>query len=327
MSEILHGGGLDTAIERYGGERGDWLDLSTGINPNPYPVAELDPGTWSQLPDRGAEENLLEAARHHYQVPEHFEIVAAPGTQALIQLLPGVVKAKEVAIVSPTYAEHAHVWRSRGCSVSEVSRIDQLDADVIVVVNPNNPTAEFRSPLELAKIAQKAGTLIVDEAFCNPCVDVTLLSDPPANAIVLKSFGKFFGLAGIRLGFAICAPEPAGKFRELLGPWSVSGPALAIGMAALRDDAWVSETEVWLTSASEQLATILTEFGLEIEGINPLFVYTRYEHAQALYDHLAKAHILVRPFEDRKEHLRFGLCSGEVELNRLREALEGFVDR
>ncbi|MEM7290895.1 MAG: aminotransferase class I/II-fold pyridoxal phosphate-dependent enzyme, partial [Pseudomonadota bacterium] len=194
MAALLHGGRLDDAIARFGGSREDWLDLSTGINPVPYPVPQLPQDSWSKLPDAEAEQALLEAARRYYQVPDHMEIVAANGTQSLIERLPQVLGADAVCVVSPTYTEHAHVWGRSGANVSE-ARAPSGDEALVVIVNPNNPTAEITPLDRLQSITAYGQTLIVDEAFVDPTPDVSLVPAQPQNAVVLKSFGKFFGLA------------------------------------------------------------------------------------------------------------------------------------
>ncbi len=323
---VFHGGGLDAVIARYGGNREDWLDLSTGINPNPYPVPRLSAESWTRLPDNLAEEKLMAAARKYYKVPDGFEIVAANGTQALIELLPRVIEASEVAVFSPTYGEHAHAWTKAEAKVAEVSQLYDINADtcVAVMVNPNNPNADVRPTSELKKISDQLDCLIVDEAFCDPTPEASILTDPPHNVIVLKSFGKFFGLAGMRLGFVICKSQWAERFRNLLGPWAVCGPALEVGARAFEDTTWTINARNNLFSMSTRLAAAFGEAGLKVEGVHPLFIYVKHAQAGDIYDHLACNRILVRPFADQPDHLRFGLCRGDWEFERLVNALRAF---
>lgn len=325
MSEVFHGGGLDAAIAKYGGERRDWLDLSTGINPNAYPVADLPDDVWQQLPDKGAEKALIDAAREYYQVLQDRAIVAAPGTQALIEMLPDIIKADSVSILSPTYGEHANAWEKKGVAVSLIDHPEAVKSkDVLVIVNPNNPTGQVHGDEALVALASKVKLLIVDEAFCDTCPEESIVPVMPDNVIVLKSFGKFFGLAGLRLGFAICSDELAKDMQSRLGPWAVSGPALAIGARAFQDKHWIDQTCSLLIEQSRQLAAMLSGYGFHIEGSTPLFVYAKHENAGDVFDHMAKHHILVRPFPERPNYLRFGLCKNDETLKRLETALKSY---
>ena len=324
MSEIFHGGGLDAAVIRFGGRREDWLDLSTGINPCAYPVPEIDRMLWTRLPDSGAEDDLLATASSYYQLRKQDSIVAASGTQALIELLPMAFPGKDVAIVSPTYGEHEHVWQKHGAIVSRVGGLEQVaeGTDVAVVVNPNNPTGTVHSIKELLDVSKRVGHLIVDEAFCDAAPQHSFVGQMPSNAIVLKSFGKFFGLAGVRLGFAIGSKTSVMSLSRLIGPWAVSGPALAIGKKALSDDGWIARTRRELQIKSQELSKLLNDNGFEIIGKNPLFVLVEHSDAPAIHQHLAERHILVRPFPEHPSQLRFGLAANDLEHQRLREALD-----
>lgn len=324
MSKVFHGGGLDAAIARFGGERSSWMDLSTGINPSPYPLPKLTCSSWAQLPDKTAHMRLLEVARSFYNVGEGCGIVAANGTQALIELLPQVLDKGSVSIVSPTYGEHAHCWNKNGANVREVVDLDEVESGVCVVVNPNNPDCRVHSLDALLSLCERVSWLIVDEAFCDCMPEMSLVPRMPENAIVLKSFGKFFGLAGLRLGFAVCNREIGKVLLERIGPWAVSGPALEIGARALADQDWIGATRARLAQDAERLAKMLGDNGLEIADINPLFVYAKYRDSEAIYDHLAQRHILVRRFPDRPGVLRFGLCENISALDRLQRALAEF---
>lgn len=326
MNKVYHGGALDAIIAKYGGTRDVWLDLSTGINPNPYQVPQLAPEVWQQLPDKDALNKLLDAAKAYYQVPDEMEIVAAPGTQAIIELLPYILPAKQVGILSPTYGEHANSWMKADTSVTAIPNLSSNSLlellDTMVVVNPNNPTGEFHSTDTLMALSQTVEKLIVDEAFCDFFPEKSFVPYMPENAIILKSFGKFFGLAGLRLGFAICSKDIAEKIASRLGPWAIAGPALEIGAKALADNQWIENAKVDLLQASGNLMDLLSQSGFEIEGFNPLFIYAKHADAQNIFERLAGAHILVRNFPERQNCLRFGLCKSEIELARLKEALK-----
>ena len=239
MNAIVHGGQLDEAMASYGGGREDWLDLSTGINPWSWPIGEISPDSFTRLPGEKAEHLLLEAARNCYQVRDRDSVIPANGTQALIQLLPHVLNCSNVEIVSPTYGEHALCWKNAGCEVTEIADINCItdNAEIVVIGNPNNPDGRCYNPEQLCRLAReledRCGTLIVDEAFCDVMPELSLVPSLPDNAIVLRSFGKFFGLAGVRLGFAISNPALEEKLITRIGPWAVSGPALEIGAKAI----------------------------------------------------------------------------------------------
>ena len=324
---IFHGGQLDAAIATYGGEKENWLDLSTGINPNPYPITDLPGEIWHRLPDRAAEDALLRVARSYYQVPDGFGIVAANGTQALIELLPKILKSQSIDIVSPTYGEHEHAWLKSGCHVELIDNLEKnsLLANAIVVVNPNNPDAKSyqRETLrDLAKeMAKRHGFLIIDEAFCDADPDISLIPHMENNVLIYRSFGKFFGLAGLRLGFLIGNPTIIHQMENLLGPWCVSGPALELGTRAFTDDVWIKNTRLQLTLSSKKQSELLQQRGFEICGQNPLFTYVDHPAAKDIFKKLLQNQILVRKFPKMATKLRFGLCKNADELARLDHVL------
>jgi len=327
---IFHGGGLDAAIARHGGAKADWLDLSTGINPVPWPVPAVDTWAWTRLPDSGALHALEEAARRYYRVPDALGIVAAPGTQALIEMLPRLLPGKTATVVASaaeTYREHAHCCAKAGRQVRDALSPDTVPADetLAILVNPNNPDgrvwqAEAIEALA-GRLAGTGGMLIVDEAFCDTVPEASVVPMALPGTVVLRSFGKFFGLAGLRLGFAIATPDLAARIAERFGPWAVSGPALAIGAAALADDAWINATRARLQTDSEALAILLERNGFSIVGRNGLFVLGRHRDATRIGSELARRRILVRPFPDRPELVRFGLSDGPQSMARLDAAL------
>jgi len=332
MGELQHGGRLDAAIAGFGGARADWLDLSTGINPVAYPVGKIDPGIWQRLPDEGDTAALLKAAREYYSVPDGAMIVPANGTQSIIQALPAMFVKETVAVVSPTYGEHYSVWSNAGHEVSEVPSIEQIgESSVVVVVNPNNPDGRQYTREQLVDIARdlptRGATLIVDEAFCDCAPELSIIPDLPDNCVVLRSFGKFFGLAGLRLGFAICRRSIGDKLADAFGPWNVSGPALAIGASALADRAWIEQSRQWQQGMCGKLKQLLINRGFEIVGGTDLFVLARHDQSEAIADHLKNRHILVREFDEFPDLLRFGLCKDDDALNRLDTALEEAVEQ
>ncbi len=324
-----HGGNLGAARRRFRDAPEPWLDLSTGINPWPYPVPPLAAEVWQRLPDPAAIDGVAAAAARAYGAPGPDHVAVAPGSQALIQWLPRLCSPGRVAVLGPTYAEHAHCWAAAGHRVNLVTDAGTLYHgcwDTVVVANPNNPDGRVIAPDRLIALATGlaagGGRLVVDEAFADlvPAVSVAAATGQP-GLIVLRSFGKVFGLAGLRLGFALAAPDQAHRLREALGPWPVSGPAVAIAGAALADHAWLAETRVRLATAADRLDDLLHARGLAVLGGTPLFRLAATRDAEAVFDHLGRAGILIRRFASHPGWLRFGLPVSDTAWDRLARAL------
>ena len=321
---LEHGGNLRDAIARFGRSREDWLDLSTGINPQPYPVPVVAADAWHRLPEKCSA--LSAAAEAYYGAPR---VLAVAGTQAAIQALPRLRPASRVVIASPAYAEHAHRWTQAGHAVREVV-YEELgsavaDCDVLVVCNPNNPTGATVAPEVLldwaAQLAQRQGWLIVDEAFgdTTPQLSVAAWSDRP-GLIVLRSVGKFFGLAGLRLGFVAAPPPVLTALADVLGPWAVSGPAQEIGCAALADRSWQGATRLHLLDAGARLHDLLARHGIEASG-SALYQWWPEPQAEAFWQHMAQRGIWVRLFTRGALGVRLGLPLDETGWQRLQKAL------
>lgn len=292
-----HGGGLDAAISQYGGTRAAWLDLSTGINPVPYPMPTLTADAWTALPDAAGMTRLLDRARRFWNVPERAAIIAAPGASAIIAQLPHLVAAGKVAIPGPTYNEHGAAFRNAGWT------LDENGMDAIVAVHPNNPDGHLWD----ATVVQ-APLTIIDESFCDIAPDKSLIRlAERKGTVVLKSFGKFWGLAGLRLGFAIGDPDLLAKLTETLGPWQISGPAQQIGAEALADLEWADETRARLTEDAARLDTLLLGKGSKLVGGTTLFRLYEVENAKAAQDQLARNHIWSRVFPYADNWLRLGV--------------------
>lgn len=329
--KVFHGGNLSEASKKFSIPLSEWVDLSTGINPHPYPVGELPQDCWSRLPEQSRLEALKEAACQYYGVVSSHHIVAVSGTQTLLQILPYLFGGNlRVRIVGPTYKEHEHCWGLAGHDVREVPDLAtaQEEGHIVILVNPNNPTGEVYTPEVVEKVAteqqKKGGYLIVDGAFmdCTPDYDMSSLVGHPGlpGLIVLRSFGKFFGLAGIRLGFVLAPTELAERLEEGVGPWCVSGPAIEIGIQAFQDQAWVKATRIHLTGAANRLDQMLENAGLSVQGEASLFRYADHRQAHDIYLKLAARGVLVRPFEDQSHALRFGLPH-EKDWDRVEDAL------
>ncbi|WP_170763990.1 threonine-phosphate decarboxylase [Ruegeria lacuscaerulensis] len=293
-----HGGGLDGAIATYGGARADWLDLSTGINPHPYEVSGLIPSDWAELPDHGAFERLADAARRFWSVPEGAAILPAPGASAVIARIPGLAAQGRVQITTPTYNEHAAAFTAQGWAVQSDG-----PAEARVIVHPNNPDGRVWSEADA-----NAPLTVIDESFCDVSPEASLIhmAERP-GVIVLKSFGKFWGLAGLRLGFAIGQPNLIAQLNDLTGPWAVSGPALRIGEVALNDTSWADATRARLIEDTKRLDQLVTAKGATLAGGTTLFRLYNVENAVDWQARLAAAQIWSRVFPYSRTYLRLGL--------------------
>ncbi len=326
--QIWHGGDLAQAQALFPDAPTPWIDLSTGINPIPYPLPALPLSLWQRLPGSRDEASLLSAAREAYGVPDGTGIVAAPGTQILIELLPRLVHAGPVAVLGPTYAEHAAAWRKAGAEVAEIAGVDAIgDAATVVLVNPNNPDGRIVARDDLLRIAAqcraRGGLLVVDEAFADFTPDASVVPELPPGALVLRSFGKTYGLAGLRLGFAIGETALVEALRAALGPWAVAGPALLIGAEALADADWRDRAGRERGADAERLDALLAPHG-RIVGGTALFRLLATPNAPALFDHLGRHGLYARRFQHDSTWLRFGLPGDGDAWARLRSALKSF---
>lgn len=324
---IIHGGGITEAAAAFGGEPKDWLDLSTGINPNPVSLPDIPVHAWHRLPDRHLVDSARNAAARYYRSGDILPL-PVPGTQSVIQLLPRLVQAgRRIAIFAPTYGEYARVFLAAGFAVDEIAAPDQLTGEhgLAILVNPNNPTGRAYFPDDIVAMARQmkanGGTLLVDEAFGDTQPDLSVARSVSAhpNLVVFRSFGKFFGLAGLRLGFVIAADPVLSAFREWLGPWSVSGPALAIAAQLMTGDAEALQSAI--AERKSALDAVLSNAGLAIVGGTPLFALVEHRQALRLHVHLCRARILTRKFDYAPSWLRIGLAPDIVGDTRLAAAL------
>ena len=324
----LHGGDIDAARWRWPGAPQPWIDLSTGINPHSYPVPELPSEAWSRLPLASELEDLCHVAANYYRLSDSDMVVAAPGSQALIQLVPRLYQSRTVAVLGPTYSEHAACWRAAGHEVTVVSCLeDAASADTVIVVNPNNPTGRIITSEALlalgGALAARNGLLIVDEAFADfTDENVSLASDIGDTTLILRSVGKAFGLAGLRLGFGLASASLVEKLRDAVGPWAVSGPALRVGARALADETWISATCDRLKGDVHRLSKLLLANGFSIVGQTRLFVLASHLNGNDLYERLGQSGIYVRQFHDEPQWIRFGIPGSEETWSRLETALQ-----
>ena len=326
---IVHGGDIDAVRRRFPQAPEPWIDLSTGINPYAYPFALPSAEAWQRLPQASADAGVRLAAAKRYGAADPESIVAAPGSQALIQIVPRLIEAVDVAVIGPTYAEHAAAWARCGHRVRTVSSLADIgDARAVVVVNPDNPTGRVIAADDLANLAaslaQRCGLLVVDEAFADfAAAGVSIVPRLPPATVVLRSFGKAYGLAGVRLGFAVAQAEQAKRLRHELGPWAVSGPALEIGAQALaRCAVDRGNVRARLTQDCRRIDALLAAHGFAAAGGTELFRLVAHAGAGAIADALAGDGIHVRRFTEQPSWLRFGLPGSPAAWERLEASLQ-----
>ncbi|MFT4180342.1 MAG: threonine-phosphate decarboxylase CobD [Rhizobium sp.] len=326
---IVHGGGITAAARLHGGRPEDWLDLSTGINPNPVALPGIPVASWHRLPDQHLADRAREAARLYYRSGDILPL-PVPGTQSVIQLLPRLVSGGTVTILSPTYGEYARAFGLAGLPVREVAGIDDIagGAGLIVVVNPNNPDGRRLAVDRLRELHDRqraqGGFLVVDEAFgdMEPEASLAPYASSMPNLILFRSFGKFFGLAGLRLGFVIAADSILVRFEDWLGPWAVSGPALSLAASLMAGDTTAIRNRILDRRAALDVA--LQRAKLNVAGGTGLFALVADDQAKDLYSHLCRHHILVRKFDYAPDWLRFGLAPDEEADRRLAGVLEDY---
>jgi cobalamin biosynthetic protein CobC len=325
----VHGGRIDLAASLYPSAPKPWIDLSTGINPVPWPVGQVPLERYQRLPLASEIAEMTAAAATAYGLPANAVMLPVSGSEMAIRLLPRLIGAGGVGILAPTYGSHAMAWREAGADVHELAALPDAgrqDFKILVVVNPNNPDGRIIARAELATFAQAWTTgsrrLIVDEAFADVRPEVSLLALPelPVGTMVLRSLGKFFGLAGLRVGFVVVTEPDATAWRPLLGDWPVSGPACEIATAALRDAKWIVATRTRLAADRQRLDSVLTRAGLRSLGGTDLFGLFEGPDGTDLLDHFAGAGILVRGFAGASRHYRFGLPADEAAWRRLEVA-------
>ena len=327
---IQHGGNLAQARALFPHAPEPWIDLSTGINPYSYPHSSIPANAFSRLPEPAAAERLKALAAITYGAPSPAHVVAGPGTQILLPIVAGLQASSgdnRATVLSPTYAEHARAARLLGFEVSETQDLERLAAGgLAVVVNPNNPTGRIVSRDDLLKLAarmrEKRGLLVVDEAFMDVS-EAESVADAveQGGLVVLRSFGKFYGMAGLRLGFAISRADVVRKIEDRLGPWAVSGPALHVAGEALADISWQQMMKERLAQEAARLDSLLASVGIPVAGGTSLFRFIRAPRAQAIFRHLGERGIVVRRFEERPDDLRIGLPD-ETGWERLENALK-----
>jgi cobalamin biosynthetic protein CobC len=327
---LEHGGNLRDAAARFGRPVEDWLDLSAGLNPNGYPAPPISPSAWHRLPE--ADSRLLQLAIAYYRAPA---MLAVAGSQAAIQALPRLRAPSRVVVAAPSYAEHAHHWGMHGHTLRQVpydalaASVDQCD--VMVICNPNNPTGATVPASQLlawaARLGARGGWLVVDEAFADtdPALSVAAHT-AQGGLIVLRSIGKFFGLAGARVGFVAAAKPLLRQLADALGPWSIAGPAQQIAIAALGDTAWQSAAAKSVAQSGARLRALLAHHAIASSG-SALFQWWPEAQPEAFWQHMAERGIWVRLFAGPARGIRLGLPPDESSWRLLEQALNEWKSR
>jgi cobalamin biosynthesis protein CobC len=318
-----HGGRMDEAARLFPDAPLPWIDLSTGINPHAWAGARPDFAALRRLPDPAETAALEQAAAAAFNLPHATMLAAVPGAEAGLRLLPRLTDAASVNILLPTYGGHEEAWRAAGRTVRAVTSLDALpQSAALVLVNPNNPDGRSIPPEELLRLANGTRLVIVDESFGDVAPHLSVAPHAHDRLVVLRSFGKFYGLAGVRLGFIVAGPSIIAQVRTGFGDWPVSAEALAAGTKAYADRDWAEATRARLQQASQRLDLLLTRAGLKLLGGTSLFRLCATPQAGLWFTHLARHGLLVRPFAQQPTWLRFGLPGTEAEWARLAAALQ-----
>lgn len=319
-----HGGKLRSAADRYGIPLSQWLDLSTGINPLGWPVPELSNETWRRLPED--EDDLEKVACAYYGCDV---LLPVAGSQAALQRIPELRPPGRVGILTPGYSEHPAAWTGAGhemicLAAGEIENaIDHLD--VLLLSQPNNPDGQLFSPMVLQKwhrrLSSRGGWLVVDEAFMDVTPELSLANEAGRDGLILlRSLGKFFGLAGARVGFVLAEQLLLKRLKQKLGPWTISGPSRYIAIAALADSAWQQMMRIQLKTAGQRLSELLLNHGIEPVGGTALFQLAHTPESEHIYQRFARQGVLIRLFPELSA-IRFGLPGIEQEWQRLETAL------
>ncbi|WP_371277362.1 threonine-phosphate decarboxylase CobD [Acetobacter orleanensis] len=330
-----HGGQVRAVMVHFPTAPQPYYDLSTGISPYPYPLRMPEVSVLARLPEEEEEADLQAAAAFAYGLTHPDMVVAGAGSQSLIALLPRLLPAQRVCLLGPTYSGHAQAWYLQGVPVQQVTDPSALEhaaeqpGTVCVVCNPNNPDGRLIASEWMHRLADRCAEhgsfLVVDEAFADfEQESIAPLLPHPALG-VLRSFGKTYGLPGVRLGFLLANPERAAQARALLGSWSVGSLALAAGRQALRDTAWLHTARAQARAAHTRLTTLLDAAGLPHTGQVSLFTLVLHQLAPALWQHFCTYGLVTRIFAEQPGRLRVGLPASEAAWARLETALQAWT--
>ena len=318
-----HGGGLSAARAHFGDDARGWIDFSTGINPHVWHGAGAVEIDWRALPDEMALRALEQAAAASFGChADH--VCAVPGTEVGLRLA-GRVLGDDVCHAVPSYRTHGEMAASS--HPVTLGNLALADGSSLILANPNNPDGVLLSREALSDLLVRRGRkgwLVIDEAFadCHPDHSFADQVDDRHRLLIFRSFGKFFGLAGLRLGFVL-GPRPIlASLRKQLGAWPVSAAAIAIGTRAYQEIAWQDAMRERIIAEATSFDQRLASFGLLASGACPLFRLITTPDASHLFERLARAAILSRPFADKPDWLRFGLPANDEAMERLCAVLE-----
>ena len=318
-----HGGRLGAAKRAFAGAPTPWIDLSTGINPWGYPAPRPSRADLSRLPDPEDVAKLEALAAAAFGVADPACVAAVAGAETALRILPHAAPASAVAVSQPTYGSHGEAWRASGAQVLSWPD-DEARARIVVIVNPNNPDGRVVSPADLLatadRLSVRGGLLVVDESFIDLTPDMSVAGRPHPALYVLRSFGKTYGLPGVRLGFVVADPELVGRLRTFLGDWPLCAAALAAGLAAYGDPGWLIRVRSRLRLAAATLDGDLAAAGFDVVGGTDLFRLARAPDAGRRFRALCAQGVLTRPFGHAPDSIRFGLPRVR-ERARLRRAL------
>lgn len=329
---LKHGGRVLAAAKKYHIAKENWVDLSTGLNPNGWPVPKVPTEVWQALPED--DDGLQTAACQYYGCDACLPVA---GSQVAIQILPTLRSRSKVGVISPTYAEHEYNWKQSGHDVTQVNinDVDQYinELDVLVVINPNNPTGDLIKSKQLLSwyqyLSTRGGWLIIDEAFMDVTPEHSLVSSAnKPGLIILRSMGKFFGIAGIRCGFVIADNEILQRLAKKIGPWSLTGPTRFVAKQALLDKTWQVTIIKKINESSIRLRDLLSQSGLPPKGGTALFQWLEHAYAEELYEACAEKGVLIRLYKTNEatSSLRFGLPASEKQWQQLNNVLNSLFN-
>lgn len=321
-------GRLDVARALYPDAPTLWLDLSRAAAPWPYPTPNLAADDFARGLDTDAIAALAALAAKAYRAPQSVEVVPLPGADAGLRLLPWLYRApKRVAFLAPADAGLRAAWEAAGHSTSEIASLDAVGkADILFVDNPGHADGRLAPHADLAAalpaLKRRDGFLVIDETLADADESASILPSVARldSTIVLRSANALHGAGGIPLGFAITSHPIAARLRAALGPNAVSAQAAAFGRAALADAGFAAEQRARLADMGGKLEAALTQAGLRIAGGTALFRLAGTDLPHSLFDSLARAGILTRPFP-KLNALRFSLPKDDADLARLQAAL------
>lgn len=323
-----HGGNSDEAAKAYGFAANEMVDLSTGISPIAYDMALPSSKAFQALPLNSDLEQLLHHAKHAYGVPAGAAICAGAGSQSLLSALPKLYEPTVIWCPEPTYNEHRYRWERAGHHVDGSAHCPK-EARIIILGHPNNPTGHIWSHADkdqyLAHVKAKGGLLIIDEAFADASPDISFMADADDDSImILRSVGKFFGLAGLRVGFAIGGTKMIASLADEIGPWPLSQPAMIVAGRALQDSRWQDSHRKKLGEKSAWLAIRLQKAGFELVAHTPLFITIRHHNIAAFHDHLARHGYWTRLYANQPDMMRLGLLPDDHQTIQFESLLTGW---